>query len=199
MSESFEKSLEALRELEAKEAYLRHRKRALEALELSHSNEEWVECRTLGSRATHSAIKQWVRNQNNKNTRYFFTKREEDDRWGYVQCTDLRIVRHGSDELYERFIVVDVKGCILKKEGGYTVRDPTARFETWCRLYRSEKPGWHVHYVDMIIRHVWPAKRTLFMFPYGKSDNPTLSLTAEEKHPDKLCLFFETPQGGMFG
>lgn len=128
---------------------------------------------------------------------YSFKKNGRTDiRVGDVRPVDLVISRHLTSETQERFIVVDLDGSLYKGTDKYPVRY-RVRLEAWCRLYYlPERAEWFVHFVDIIVRHRPLAQRVLFTFEHGESGE---LVCASEADPSKLCLFFETPQGGMWG
>jgi hypothetical protein len=136
------------------------------------------------------------------NVAYSFKETNRRQRDGDMRPIDLVISRHCSSETHEMFVVTDLKGEIFdksrKEDGCGQYQGSYARFEAWCRLYYlPTKQRWYVHYVDLIIRHKSPAQRALFMIEHsGSTEEPS---RAEEKSADKLCLFFETPQGGVWG
>lgn len=128
---------------------------------------------------------------------YHFKESSREEIVGSIRPVDLIISGHFTSETLERFVVVDLKGDIFDQSDS-RFGEPV-RFEAWCRLYYlPESRQWFIHYVDIIIRHKYPAQRSLFMFQHEKSGdrNPCV---AEERAPDRLCKFFESPQGGMWG
>lgn len=149
------------------------------------------------SRRLKTEIKKYL--ESSKSGACSFKETERSQRIGKIRSVDLVIACHGTSETREMFVVVDLKGEIFdKKEDKRFWRPSRVRFEAWCRLYYLPmKKEWFVHYVDIIIRHKSTAQRALFVIEHSRlSEEPS---RAEERAPDALCLFFETPQGGTWG
>lgn len=159
---------------------------------------EWYACRDLAKLATDAAItKLVVRAGLIETGRERFVETDRQFEVGNKRPADLIRECVLFPEKWERFVVSDIEGRAAPKKLKATSRSlidyPFVRFEAWCRLCCRKEPSWYIHYVDFIVRCPGPARRHLFTF---WNRDPT---SVKSGSPDDLCLFFETPQGGMFG